>query len=98
MASLLAPRSSLHAAPAGSLSRPGSCPGRSGVPGGLVVGALIHLAAQAGDLFESFVKRRVGVKDSSTWFGPSGGLLDQLDSLLFSIPMALVTWPFLMEP
>lgn len=56
------------------------------------------MAAQAGDLFESFVKRRVGVKDSSTWFGPSGGLLDQLDSLLFSIPMALVTWPFLMEP
>lgn len=72
--------------------------GRFGVPGGLVVGALINLAAQAGDLFESFVKRRVGVKDSSTWFGPSGGLLDQLDSLLFSIPMALVTWPFLMEP
>lgn len=69
--------------------------GRFGLVGGLLAGAALNFAAQSGDLFESYVKRRAGVKDSSTWFGPSGGLLDQLDSLLFSIPAALLTWPFL---
>ncbi|MBL8860792.1 MAG: phosphatidate cytidylyltransferase [Planctomycetes bacterium] len=80
----------------GILSATGVLPeGRFGLAGGLAAGALLNVAAQAGDLFESAVKRRAGVKDSSTWFGPSGGLLDQLDSLLFSIPAALATWPFL---
>jgi len=60
---------------------------------GLIFGLLINLAAQAGDLFESIVKRRTGVKDSGTWFGPSGGVLDLVDSLLFTIPVALFTWP-----
>ncbi len=79
----------LHVAgvlPAGSL----------GIAGALLAGASINVAAQAGDLLESWVKRRVGVKDSSEWFGPSGGLLDQLDSLLLSIPVALATWPWLL--
>jgi len=80
----------------GVLSATGVLPeGRFGLAGGLAAGALLNVAAQAGDLLESLVKRRAGVKDSSTWFGPSGGLLDQLDSLLLSIPMALLTWPFL---
>lgn len=70
-------------------------PGRLGLVGGACAGAALNLAAQAGDLFESWIKRRAGVKDSSTWFGPSGGLLDQLDSVLFSIPAALVVWPWL---
>jgi CDP-diglyceride synthetase len=69
--------------------------GRSGVWGGLVAGAGVNLAAQAGDLFESLVKRRAGVKDSGTWFGPSGGVLDVVDSLLFTVPVALVSWPWL---
>lgn len=72
-------------------------PGRFGIVSGFAAGALLNVAAQAGDLLESWVKRRAGVKDSSTWFGPSGGLLDQLDSLLLSIPMALATWLFLFE-
>jgi len=65
---------------------------------GLLAGALVNLAAQAGDLLESFVKRRVGVKDSSTMLGPSGGLLDQLDSLLLTVPAALVLWPWILPP
>jgi CDP-diglyceride synthetase len=64
-----------------------------GVVGGLVAGAAVNLAAQAGDLLESWVKRRAGVKDSSSWLGPAGGLLDLLDSLLLSVPVALVCWP-----
>jgi len=69
--------------------------GRWGLAGGLLLGALLNLAAQAGDLFESWIKRRAGVKDSSTCFGPSGGLLDQLDSVLFSIPVGIVLFPLL---
>lgn len=68
-----------------------------GLWGGAAVGALTNLAAQAGDLFESWVKRKAGVKDSGTWFGPSGGVLDLVDSFLFSIPAALVCWPMLLE-
>jgi phosphatidate cytidylyltransferase len=67
-----------------------------GIAGGLAAGALVNLAAQAGDLLESWIKRRVGVKDSSTWFGPSGGILDQLDSLFLGIPVAVATWPWLL--
>ena len=66
-----------------------------GIVGGFLAGAVVNLAAQAGDLFESFVKRRAGVKDSSTAFGPSGGVLDQIDSLLFSIPAAVIAWPWI---
>lgn len=66
-----------------------------GLGGALCAAALINLASQAGDLLESFVKRRAGVKDSSALFGPSGGLLDQIDSLLLSVPMALLTWPWI---
>ncbi|MCK6448950.1 MAG: phosphatidate cytidylyltransferase [Planctomycetes bacterium] len=68
-----------------------------GLLGGALAGAAINLAAQAGDLFESWVKRRAGVKDASTWFGPSGGMLDLVDSLLFSVPVALWVWPHVFD-
>ncbi|MFT7486709.1 MAG: CDP-diglyceride synthetase [Candidatus Paceibacteria bacterium] len=62
---------------------------------GLVAGAVLNLAAQAGDLAESRVKRMSGVKDSGSLFGPSGGWLDLADSLLFSVPAALLVFPLL---
>jgi phosphatidate cytidylyltransferase len=61
--------------------------------GGLAAGAAVNLAAQAGDLLESWIKRGAGVKDSGTWFGPSGGVLDLVDSLLLAVPAALLVWP-----
>jgi phosphatidate cytidylyltransferase len=66
--------------------------GALGVWSGLLAGAVVNVAAQAGDLFESWVKRRAGVKDSSSVFGPSGGMQDQIDSLLFSVPVAIAAW------
>ena len=62
---------------------------------GAVAGLLINVAAQAGDLFESSVKRRAGVKDSGTRLGASGGLLDVLDSILFTLPVAWLAAPLL---
>lgn len=61
------------------------------------IGAVTNLAAQAGDLLESWVKRRAGVKDSGRTLGPSGGLLDVTDSLLLTVPVALAAWPILLS-
>jgi phosphatidate cytidylyltransferase len=58
------------------------------IPESLAFGALIALAAAAGDLFESAVKRDLQVKDSGRLLGGHGGMLDRLDALLFAAPAA----------
>ena len=73
-------------------------PGLRGILVGAAVGGLVNVGAQAGDLSESWIKRRAGVKDSSTWLGPSGGILDVIDSLFFAAPAALLLWSLLYAP
>jgi phosphatidate cytidylyltransferase len=57
------------------------------------LGAPMGVIAQAGDLYESWMKRRAGVKDSGTILPGHGGVLDRLDGFL---PVVLVTLGLLM--
>jgi phosphatidate cytidylyltransferase len=57
-------------------------------PHALLIGGLVALAAPVGDLFESMIKRDLEVKDTGRLFGAHGGVLDRLDAVLFTVPVA----------
>jgi phosphatidate cytidylyltransferase len=53
----------------------------------IFLGFFLAIAAIVGDLFESFLKRKKGVKDSGSFLAGHGGVLDRLDSHLFALPI-----------
>jgi phosphatidate cytidylyltransferase len=56
----------------------------------LLLGAALSIASQLGDLFESAVKRRFGVKDSSQLIPGHGGLMDRLDGFVAAVVLAAI--------
>jgi phosphatidate cytidylyltransferase len=69
----------------GCFFRPSLFPGGPAVAA--LLGVLLGLFTIVGDLFESGIKRSFGVKDSGTIILGRGGLLDSLDSLIFTAPL-----------
>jgi phosphatidate cytidylyltransferase len=56
----------------------------------LLTGAALSIVSQLGDLFESAVKRRFGVKDSSNLIPGHGGLMDRLDGFVAAVVLAAI--------
>ena len=61
----------------------------------LLVGFLISVVAQIGDLGESMFKREFKIKDSGKLLGEHGGILDRFDSMLFVVPVVYYLLKFM---
>ena len=59
-------------------------PVKIGWPGGIAFGIILGVSAAIGDLSESLMKRLYGVKDSGSLLPEVGGVLDMIDSFIFS--------------
>jgi phosphatidate cytidylyltransferase len=58
----------------------------------ILLGLGVAIAAPIGDLFESYLKRDAGTKDTGTLFGPHGGALDRLDAAMFTLVAGYYIW------
>ena len=61
----------------------------------VLIGTVLAVAAQSGDFFESWLKRKAGVKDSSSLIPGHGGVFDRIDGM---IPVVLIAGLFLGMP
>lgn len=64
------------------------------MPWGLWIAALVAVTAISiiGDLYESLLKRKAGIKDSSNILPGHGGVLDRIDSLTSTLPVVALVW------
>ena len=53
----------------------------------IIIGSIISIACQLGDLFFSYLKRRAKIKDTSNILPGHGGILDRIDSILLGVPV-----------
>lgn len=63
----------------------------------IIIGVLISLFIQIGDLVESLFKREFGIKDSGRILGEHGGILDRFDSLIFVLPLVNFFFSFFIK-
>ncbi len=56
----------------------------------LIIGILVSISCQIGDLFFSFLKRKSSIKDSGNFLPGHGGVLDRVDGLLLGIPIGFL--------
>ncbi|PVA11661.1 phosphatidate cytidylyltransferase [Pelagivirga sediminicola] len=64
----------------------------------MLLSVLVSVTGQAGDIAESWIKRRAGVKDSSNLIPGHGGVLDRFDAMLGAVLLVGVLWLFGMLP
>jgi len=58
-----------------------------GIFNAIILGLLVSIIGQIGDLFESLLKRSANIKDSGNILPGHGGILDRFDSILFTVPV-----------
>ncbi|MCW2999958.1 MAG: phosphatidate cytidylyltransferase [Solirubrobacterales bacterium] len=58
----------------------------------LILGGAVAIMAPIGDLFESYLKRDAGTKDTGRLFGAHGGALDRLDAVMFTVVTGYYVW------
>ena len=61
-------------------------------PQALLLGLAVAVVAPIGDLFESYLKRDAGTKDTGRLFGAHGGALDRLDAVMFTAVVGYYVW------